>query len=136
MKSIILILVLVVVAFSCNSNKTTIKGDSQSVSNTSAANDTIRIANDALEYEILIVEIGFNQWLVTQPPLGHYGLNYLESKNRIFVLNYNDRVHKDLSRSLYEQEINYESTIKYGLEVNYLLYNYFIYFQQKYNQKL
>ena len=135
MKTFILILVISLGLFSCNSNKTTIKGDSES--NTQiVTNDTIRIVNEELEYEILIIEIGFNNWLVTQPPMGHFGLNFLENKNRLFVIEYNIRVQQSLTRKLYEQEINYEPTIRYGLEVNYLLYNYFIYFQQKYNQKL
>jgi hypothetical protein len=30
--------------------------------------DTVRIANDSLEYEIIIIEPGFQSWLVTQPP--------------------------------------------------------------------
>ncbi len=135
MKALISILVISLVLFSCNSGKTTIKSDSYS-KNQSTKTDTIRIANDELEYEILIIEIGFDSWLETQPPMGHHGLSFLESKNRMFVLEYNNRVFKDRTRKLYEAEINYDSTVSYGLEVNYLLYNYFKYFQQKYKQKL
>lgn len=121
--------------FSCNSNKTAVKGNSDSNIQT-ATNDTIHIANKELEYEIIIIEVGFNQWLATQAPMGHYGLNYLENKNRFFVIEYNNRVTNNNNHLLYEQEINYEPTVNYGLEVNYLLYNYFVYFQQKYKQKL
>jgi hypothetical protein len=32
--------------------------------------------------------------------------------------------------------INYETNINYGYEVNYMLYNYLVYFQLKNNQKL
>tara|TARA_R110002072_G_scaffold118631_1_gene250659 strand:- start:68737 stop:69063 length:327 start_codon:yes stop_codon:yes gene_type:complete len=100
-------------------------------------NDTVRIANDELEYEILIIEPGFNQWLVSQPPMGYYGLTFLENRNAFYVLEYNRRVRSiDRSRELYPQEINYDPGTKYGLEVNYLLYNYFKYFEQTYNQKL
>jgi len=135
MRSILLIIALSLALYSCNSNKTTIEGDSGTVSQTSA-NDTIRIANEELEYEVIIIEIGFDQWLVTQPPMGHHGLNYLENKNRLFVNEYNIRVSENRNHLLYEQMINYEPSVHYGLEVNYLLYNYFVYFQQKYNQKL
>ncbi len=119
--------------FSCSSTNTTVKTDADS---STAVNDTIRIANEELEYEIIILEVGFTNWLATQPPMGHYGITYLENRNRRFVLEYNNRVYQDRSRRLYEQEINYDPTIRYGLEVNYLLYNYFVYFQKKYNQKL
>jgi len=135
MKPLFSIFVISIVLFSCNSGKTTIKNDSDP-KNQVIKKDTIRIANDELEYEILIIEIGFDSWLVTQPPMGHYGLSYLESKNRLYVIEYNDRVYKDRTRKLYEELINYDPNVRYGLEVNYLLFNYFKYFQQKYKQKL
>ena len=135
MKPLISIIIISIILFSCNSGQTTIEGNSDATTQITKK-DTIRIANDELEYEILIIEIGFDSWLVTQPPMGHYGLSYLESKNRLYVLEYNNRVHQDRSRKLYEEEINYDPTVHYGLEVNYLLFNYFKYFQHKYKQKL
>lgn len=134
-KKIFLILLFTFFFIGCHSNKTTLKETNPDVKN-SIKNDTLRIANNELEYEILIIEPGFEAWLTQQPPMGHYGINYLENKNRLWVLSYNDKVYKDVSRKLYEQEINYDSTIHYGLEVNYLLFNYFKFFQQKYKQKL
>ncbi len=127
------IILLILVAFaSCDSSKTVVKeSDVAAVSN-----DTIRIANKSLEYEILIIEPGFESWLVTQKPEGFYGQTYLEGKNRLFVSEYNRRVQNFqlYDRLLYEQEINYEFHLDYGYEVNYLLYNYFLYFQETYNQ--
>lgn len=101
-------------------------------------NDTIRIANDSLEYEIIIIEPGFNAWLASQRPRGYYNQNYLEQRNRIFVINYNQRVLSPFrfDPNLYPLQINYEMDVDYGYEVNYLLYNYFIYFQERYRQKL
>jgi len=135
MKTLFSIIVISIVFFSCNSGKTTIKGDTDSTTQVTK-NDTIRIANDELDYEILIIEIGFDSWLATQPPMGHYGLSFLENRNRLYVLEYNNRVYNDRTRRIYEEEIYYDTTVQYGLEVNYLLYNYFKYFQQKYKQKL
>jgi len=135
MRLLVILFLSVISFFSCNSKKTTIKNHAATTTNT-AKNDTIHIANKELDYEILIIEIGFDNWLITQPPKGFYGLTFLESKNRRFVTEYNNNVFKDKTRTLYEQEINYNPDINYGLEVNYLLYNYFIYFQQKYQQKL
>jgi hypothetical protein len=40
------------------------------------------------------------------------------------------------SPNLYEMTINYEYGIDYGYEVNYLIYNYMIYFQNTNNQRL
>ena len=135
MKYFIFFIAISLTIYSCDSTKSTMKGET----NTSMTeNDTVRIANDSLEYEIIIIEPGFNSWLITQKPRGYYGLNYLENKNQFFVSEYNARVRNPqrYSSNLYPQEINYSYNTDYGYEVNYLLYNYFVYFQQKYNQKL
>ncbi|TDI78308.1 MAG: hypothetical protein E2O83_06565 [Bacteroidetes bacterium] len=132
MKYFSIILLILATFASCDSSKTVVKeSDVAAVSN-----DTIRIANKSLEYEILIIEPGFESWLVTQKPEGFYGQTYLEGKNRLFVSEYNRRVQNFqlYDRLLYEQEINYEFHLDYGYEVNYLLYNYFLYFQETYNQ--
>ncbi|PVW13848.1 DUF6146 family protein [Marixanthomonas spongiae] len=134
MRYILFIIAVSLAVYSCDSTKSAMKGDKISATE----NDTIRIANDSLEYEIIIIEPGFNSWLVTQPSRGYYGLNYLENKNRFFVSEFNARVRNPqrYSPSLYPQEINYNFNTDYGYEVNYLLYNYFVYFQEKYNQHL
>ncbi|RFN58333.1 DUF6146 family protein [Marixanthomonas ophiurae] len=135
MKYLLFFIAISLAVYSCDSTKSTMKGDNDT---SVVENDTIRIANDSLEYEILIIESGFNSWLVTQPPRQHYGLNYLENKNQFFVSEYNSRVRNPqrFNSNLYPQEINYDYNTDYGYEVNYLLYNYFVYFQQKYNQHL
>lgn len=135
MKYLALFLIAAIGVYSCDSGKSTMKANKEEAVIT--PNDTIRIANDELEYEIIIIEPGFDSWLVTQPPQGHHDVSYLESRNRNFVSIYNDRVRNSMkySRILYPQEINYDIGTHYGLEVNYMLYNYFVYFQQRYKQK-
>jgi hypothetical protein len=135
MKNILIIAVLSITIFSCGTGGKTISNNT--TSSEVATNDTIRIANESLEYEIIIVEPGFDSWLISQPPRGFYGQAKLESKNRQFVTEYNSRVLNPnlYSRNLYTEQINYDSAVDYGYEVNYLLYNYFVYFQEKYNQK-
>jgi len=101
--------------------------------------DTITIASDKTEYEIIIIEPGFNFWLQgIARPRDYYTQSFMENRNQIFVTNYNQRVMQPMrfDPNLYEQQINYEPHIDYGYEVNYKLYNYFIYFQRKYNQRL
>lgn len=133
MKYVVSILVFALLIISCDTTKSTVITDKD----TDVLSDTVRIANDSIEYEIIIIEPGFNGWLITQPPKGYYGLTYLESRNRMFVTEYNYRVYAPrFNKNLYVQEINYDPTVSYGLEVNYLLYNYFKYFETTYNQKL
>lgn len=105
---------------------------------TATTNDTIRIANDSLQYEILIIEPGFEAWLTTQKPRNYYSQQFLENRNIRFVTQWNNRVAQPYSYdpNLYEMRIDYSSSIDYGYEVNYLLYHYFIYFQSRYKQRL
>ena len=135
MKNLLFLVGIVLAIYSCDASKSTMGGD---VDSGTVSNDTIRIANDSLEYEVIIIEPRFNTWLLQQPPRGFYGLNYLEIKNQLFVSEYNARARnpQQFSPTLYPQEINYDFNVEYGYEVNYLLYNYFVYFQQQYNQKL
>jgi hypothetical protein len=134
MKYIILILGISLGIYSCDSGKAAMK-NAEAMSETK--NDTIRIANEELEYEIIILEQGFDRYMSTQPPESYYSLPFLERKNHFYVLEYNRRV-RDIkySRELYPQTIEYDANTRYGMEVNYLLYHYFQYFETKYRQKL
>lgn len=134
MKNLVLIGFIIALIIGCSAQKSKTVVADRSVSK----KDTIRIANDSLEYEVIIIEPGFDSWLATAKPRSYYSLTFLENKNYFFVTEYNRRV-LDAYRynpNLYEMRINYDPNIHYGLEVNYLLYNYFIYFQNRYKQKL
>ena len=107
-------------------------------SNDAAVNDTVVIANEELEYEIIIIEPGFSYFLNSEArPEGYYTQSYLENKNRFLVSDYNLRVQQPFryDPDIYVQEINYDPNIDYGYEVNYKLYNYFVYLSRKYNQR-
>ncbi len=119
----------------------TVKNDTLKIAKNTVKikNDTIRIANDSLEYEVIIIDPGFSTWLDSRSlPRGYHSLTYLEIKNQLYVNEWNNRVHQPqrYNPNLYEMTINYEPFIHYGYEVNYLIYNYMIYFQNTYKQKL
>ena len=101
--------------------------------------EPVVIANDSLEYQIIIIDPGFNLFLNTvAQPEGYYSQSFLENRNQLLVLNWNQRamLPNSYSPDLYQMQIDYQPGIDYGYEVNYKLYNYFIYFQRKYNQRL
>ncbi len=136
MKNLIYIFIAILFVIGCSSSTKTASKTKEVNSKTS---DTIRIANDELEYEVIIIDSGFNYWLNSQAkPRGFYTESYLESRNKIYVNEWNNRARQPQSydSNLYEMQINYESNIHYGYEVNYLIYNYFIYFQITYKQQL
>jgi hypothetical protein len=104
-----------------------------------AVNDTVRIKNDSLEYEVIIIDNGFSTWLASRSlPRNYHSLSFMENKNYLDVTEWNNRVLQPqrFSPNLYEMTIDYQPNIHYGYEVNYLIYNYMIYFQNTYKQKL
>ena len=136
MKKLIVSLVLLTFIVSC---KTSDRMPSQNEDTPQTEQDTVVIANDELEYEIIIIEPGFNAWLLgVAKPEGYYSQEFMENKNQFFVSEWNRRVLQPsvYNPRLYELQIDYSPFIDYGYEVNYKLYNYFLYFQQKYKQQL
>lgn len=139
MKKCISILIVLLTIVACSTTSQNIAStDTVSASN-KKINDTIRIANDSLEYEVIIIDNGFSTWLASRAyPRNYYSLQYLENKNYLYVTEWNNRVLQPqrYSPRLYEMSIDYRPDIHYGYEVNYLIYNYMIYFQNTYKQKL
>ncbi|XMO86884.1 DUF6146 family protein [Algibacter sp. AS12] len=138
MKKLIFVLLATVFVYACNSSKTASSDTDERLENLKA-NDTVKIANDEIEYEIIIIEPGFNFWLASRAKQrGYYSQTYLENRNYQYVIEWNQRVTQPqrFDSSLYELQIDYQPGIDYGYEVNYMLYNYFIYFQLTYKQRL
>lgn len=101
--------------------------------------DTIRISNKEIEYDVIIIDGGFTSWFNSYArPRNFYSQSYLETRNRIWVLEWNRRamLPSQYNPNLYEMTINYQSGIDYGFEVNYMIYNYLVYFQLTNKQQL
>jgi hypothetical protein len=137
------LLVLIILVANCGSTKETVNipdvTDAEKEAFSQTEGDTVNISSEKTEYEITIIEPGFNQWLLSVArPEGYYEQSYLENRNQIMVFNWNQRVLEPsrYNSNLYEMQIDYQPNIDYGYEVNYKLYNYFIYFQRKYRQRL
>ncbi|MGV3459453.1 MAG: DUF6146 family protein [Flavobacterium sp.] len=136
MKTYIITFALVsIIIIGCSTSKT-IPPASQAEAAT-VKGDTVRIANEELEYEIIIIDPGFTGWLARAQPRGYYEQSYFENKNRMWVYEWNNRFNQPQRyRGLYDMRIEYDPKINYGYEVNYMLYNYLVYFQNKTGQRL
>jgi hypothetical protein len=138
MRTLLLMLVIVTSVISCKTKSTATSGDN--MANTrSVQGDTVKIANNELEYEVIIIDPGFGNWLNSRAfPRGYHSESYLEGKNQWYVQEWNRRVLQPqyYDRNLYEMSINYDPAIHYGYEVNYLIYNYMVYFQNTFKQQL
>ena len=133
MKSIVVLLFAVFsILVACNSSKTQKKFDDKP----KLESDTIRISNNEIEYDVIIIDGGFTSWFNTYArPRSFYTQSYLEARNRVWVLEWNRRamLPSQYNPNLYEMTINYETNVDYGHEVNYMIYNYLVYFQRNNN---
>ncbi|WP_432410336.1 DUF6146 family protein [Rasiella sp. SM2506] len=133
MKKVALVVLFLATLIGCTVSQTSTMGSE--TNGDKYEEKPVRIANDSLEYEIIITDIGFPRFLNTQPPEDYYDINYLERRNNFFVAEYNRRVLDNrYTRDLYPQRIDYDFSLHYGKEVNYLLFQYFRYFSREYNQ--
>jgi len=136
MRIAVIVLFLIGSFLACESSKKSI--EKSNISENASEVDTIKIENKELEYEIIIIENGFESWLATQRSKDYYTQQTLESKNKFYVMEWNRRVMSPnrYNPDLYTMLIDYDHTVDYGMEVNYLLYMYFEFFQIKYRQRL
>ena len=136
MKSIVVLLFAVFsILVACNSSKTQKKFDDKP----KLESDTNRISNNEIEYDVIIIDGGFTSWFNTYArPRSFYTQSYLEARNRVWVLEWNRRamLPSQYNPNLYEMTINYETNVDYGHEVNYMIYNYLVYFQLTKKQQL
>jgi hypothetical protein len=136
-KSILYIVIILFAVIGCNSTKNIDKNQKNSTSVTTS--DTVKIANESLEYEVIIIDPGYSSWLISRAfPRGYHSEDYMKMKNIRYVNEWNIRAQNrfQFDPNLYSMTIDYDQNINYGYEVNYLIYNYFIYFQNTYNQRL
>ena len=134
MKNLLYIGIIFLIILGCASPKPT-SDKTFSKEEKPVLKDTVRIANDELEYEIIIFDPGFNSWFATNArPRNYYSQSYLEARNQVWVIGWNNYARR--GHRLFEMQIDYENNINYGYEVNYMLFNYLTYFQLSNNIKL
>lgn len=94
MKNLALVAIILLLAFSCGTTQKTVETDKSPAQ----VGDTIKIASEESEYDIIIIEPGFNVWLnTTARPEGFYNQTYLENKNIFFMCKLGIVVYYNLS---------------------------------------
>jgi hypothetical protein len=119
-KLILLLLILLVVSVHSNGQQ-----------------DTLRFApsgesSDSVEYELIVIDPGYEAYLATQPSMNFYSQHYYENWNLRYVTEWNYR-HSQPMRygDMYQTYIDYRPNIDYGLELNYKLFHYFRFFEKE-----
>lgn len=112
-------LFIIVLAFGCVNQKQ------------SAKSVRIEHESDSVEYELLVMDAGFETYLSSiAKPKNFYSQNYYENWNKRYVMEWNSRYHSVNHGDIYGSYIDYDQAIDYGLDLNYQLYNYFLFFEK------
>lgn len=120
MKTISLLLILATCAISGFGQSDTLRFEP-------AENET-----DSVEYELIVLDPGYDMYLATQPGMEFYSQQYYENWNMRYVLEWNIRHTQPLVYGdIYLTHIDYRQEIDYGLELNYRLYHYFRFFEKE-----
>jgi hypothetical protein len=94
-------------------------------------------SKDTTEYEIIIVDIGFDTWYLTNYSEAKDRSNeYYRYKNMVAVANWNDYYHLGRYDRVIESYIDYRPGIDYGIELNRKLFWYFKYVKSEYGINL
>jgi len=93
-------------------------------------------AQDSIEYEIIIFDIHFDRWLTTQHMNNEafYSNEYLSSMNAQYANAWN-RLYTTGDKRV-QSYIDYDRRIDYGKDLNFKLFMYFKYFQERYKINL
>ncbi len=94
----------------------------------------IKQLNDSIEYELLVFDSGFETFLAQLPySMEFYSDDYYKNWNIRYVTEWNIRaLNPARFGTFYENQIDYQSNVDYGLELNFKLYHYFLYIEEKY----
>jgi len=127
MKKYLFLILAAVVLAACGTKKDVVaKGVKEKVE--------IASADDSTKYELIVMDPGFESFLVSQPyPKNYYSNNYYHNWNIQYVTEWNYR-HDNPDRygDFYETRIEYDPNIDYGIDLNYRLYQYFQFIRKEY----
>ncbi len=86
----------------------------------------IDIKQDEEEYELIVLDPGFDTWYATTwSPAKDRSLNYYSTWNQRYVNAWNFKASNPHTSRLFDNTIQYDPTANYGMEVERKLYYYF-----------
>lgn len=126
MKKILIPLFLLMLVWSCF--------PSHKISSTAI---TPTIKNDSTEYEIIVIDPGFEHWfLMNFSQTKDRSNEYYRSRNQVGVSNWNNYFTRNRYPGAIDSSIDYDYSVDYGIEVNRKLYWYFKYIEDAFKISL
>lgn len=139
MKHLSAFFIISFIVMSCSSGTTVTSKATTKPTEVTPVNETIHITNNE-GFDVVFKDNGFYAWLNKQEPKKNFYESTLEIQNSQYASEWNKRVAnpKMYDSNLYSHTINYEIKPKkrYGLDVNYELFMYFKFFEEKHEKLL
>ena len=86
----------------------------------------INIAEEQEEYELIIMDAGFETWFATTwSPAKDRPISFYEHWNQRYVAEWNYKATRTHTARVFDNQIGYDPTINYGIGVERKLYYYF-----------
>lgn len=131
-KSVVLLAIIAIGFTSCSPWQTA------SVSHPEPSVEMEKIGEN--EYELRIYDAGFSKWFAKHAfPVHVHTPEFYDEQNRRYAAIWNEKA-ADKQFSLIDtpvhRPLNYDPTIDYGPEIDYLLFNYFQYVEFRYGRLL
>jgi len=119
-KSSMFIILAIVFAIACNTSK-------------HAEGDHTRIEeNDSTEYDLIVLEPGFDSWYVMHDqPSKYRSIEYYRNWNIRYVSDWNYRVSRPSRTNFFLDLINYDVNEKYPFELEHKLFYYFMFVENE-----
>lgn len=126
MKTIILPILILLIASACSS-----------VQKTGAVVKPPSIKNDSIEYQIIVMDPGFDHWYqLNFSQAKDYSNEVYRSRNQVGVNNWNAYFMQNLYPRVIEGTIDYDNSVDYGINVNRTLYWYLKYTEDRLHIRL
>lgn len=131
MKKILILIAAVSLMIACSGPKGTVKIEP---SGSKIAQNGSVIKNDSLEYELVVLDPGFESWYLLQDsPANYRSQQYYEGWNFQYVTAWNSLATLPGRRSFFQTIIGYEPNVDYGFKLNHKLFYYFQYVEHVLN---
>lgn len=131
MKKILILIFAVSFMISCSGPKGMVKiepGEDEISQNGSV------ITNDSVEYELVVLDTGFDSWYLMQDsPANYRTQQFYEGWNFQYVTAWNNHVRLPGRRSFFQTIIGYDPSVDYGFKLNHKLFYYFQYVEHVLN---
>lgn len=119
-KSSVFIAMAILLAAACSTSKH-VEGDNTRIEE-----------NDSTEYELIVLEVGFDPWYIMQnQPSKYRSIEYYKHWNIRYVSEWNYNVSRPWHSDIFRDLINYDANEEYPFELEHKLFYYFMFVENE-----